>query len=78
MMAVHIKAAIANDDTFDFLRDIGDRIPDGTATKSDGRARKPKHEEPASDEDVDAEAPSSKKRKPGGKRKKPADDDEAY
>ena len=64
LLAQHVKTAITKDDTFDFLTDIGTKIPEGAATKVEGQERKVKPERGSSvdqdmDEEFDDDAPKS-------------------
>jgi hypothetical protein len=56
--SVHLKQAVQNDEQFDFLKDIVDKIADAPGDKSEGDAM-----------DVDG-----KKKKASGRRKKKTDD----
>lgn len=74
LTAQNIKAAINKDDKFDFLKDIGDKIPDGPSGRGEGKGRIAKMERGTSEEDVDMddweqEAPKSAKKRPGRRRR---------
>lgn len=75
LTSAHIKAAIMGDDTFDFLKDIGDKIPDGPSSRIEGRERKVKGERLASDDDLAQDSKTLAKRRGGGKKKRPAEED---
>lgn len=68
VLAQHMKKAVQADDTFDFLADIIDKVPDAPA-----KGKK----EAASDSEEGASAPSASKpgpKKRGRKRKESSDD----
>ena len=77
LLAQHVKGAITKDETFDFLREIGDKIADGP-TRAEGRGRIAKMERvergTSDDDDMDesweGEAPKKRRRK-----RKPAEED---
>ena len=64
--AAHLKQAVAKDQTFDFLQEIIEKVPDPTEKKG-GRAG-------SEDPDEGAAAPK-KKRAPRGKKKADSDED---
>lgn len=78
LTAQHIKTAINKDDKFDFLTEIGEKIPEGPQGKGEGKERKPKAERATSEEDMDmdadfdAEAPKSVRKR---RKRKPAEED---
>jgi Dr1-associated corepressor len=65
--AAHLKQAVVKDQTFDFLQEIIEKVPDPTEKKG-GRA---------ASEDVDdgGAGPAKRKRAPRGKKKAESDDD---
>lgn len=66
--AAHLKQAVIKDQTFDFLQEIIDKVPDPTEKKAGGRAVS---------EDVDdgGGGPAKRKRAPRGKKKADSDED---
>ena len=63
--AAHLKQAVVNDQTFDFLQDIIEKVADPTEKKGGGAS-----------EDVDDGAAGAPKRKRAARGKKKADSDE--
>jgi Dr1-associated corepressor len=64
--AAHLKQAVVRDQTFDFLQEIIEKVPDPTEKKAGGRA---------ASEDVDDGGPAKRKRAPRGKKKADSDED---
>lgn len=77
MLAQHVKAAITKSETFDFLKDIGDKIADGP-TKAEGRGRIPKMERierGTSDDDDEMDEDEAPKKTGRRKKRRSADED---
>lgn len=68
--AAHLKQAMVKDQTFDFLQEIVEKVPDPTEKKAGGRA---------ASEDVEdgggVGGPAKRKRAPRGKKKADSDED---
>ena len=69
--AAHLKQAVVNDQTFDFLQDIIEKVADPTEKKGGGGGGGR-----AASEDVDDGAAGAPKRKRAARGKKKADSDE--
>jgi Dr1-associated corepressor len=65
--AAHLKQAVIKDQTFDFLQEIMEKVPDPTEKKG-GRAA-------SEDMDEGAGGPAKKKRAPRGRKKAESDED---
>lgn len=74
LTAQNVKVAINNDDTFDFLREIGDKIPEGAQGRSDN-AKRGKAERAPSDEEMEVDEENESKAGRKRRRRKPAEGD---
>ncbi len=66
--AAHLKQAVIKDQTFDFLQEIIEKVPDPTEKKGGGRAA-------SEDLDDGGGGPAKRKRAPRGKKKADSDED---
>lgn len=74
LTAQNIKVAINHDETFDFLREIGDKIPEGAQGRTDS-GKKVKPERAPSDEEMDVDDGDTSKAGRKRRKRKATEDD---